>query len=230
MMLAVRPPEYFPRIAFFALVHAADRFVLADTMQYSRQSFQNRARLRTPGGSQWISIPLKGGQHGRRVSEVIVRRELRDWRTRHWRSIEFNYRSSPYFEFYEPRLREVFEVDSERLVDFTARSVEVLGELLGLTTPILKASDLAGSPDTVESVSTVCGIDQVVVPAEAAAADREAAGDVRVVAWTESPYRQNFDGFIGDVSALDLVLNHGPAAIRRVADYRLLSSSGGQGT
>ena len=63
-VLAIRPPEYFPRLSHVALMHYATHFVLADTMQYSRQSFQNRTRVRTREGSSWVSVPLKGGQHG----------------------------------------------------------------------------------------------------------------------------------------------------------------------
>ena len=69
-MIAIRPPEYFPCLAYAALLLAVDCFVLADTFQYSRQSFQNRTKVRNPQGWQWVSIPLKGGQHGRPICQV----------------------------------------------------------------------------------------------------------------------------------------------------------------
>src|SRR5690606_15157503 len=50
MMTAVRPPEYFPRLEYAALLLAAERFVVADTFPFSRQGWQNRTRIRTPEG------------------------------------------------------------------------------------------------------------------------------------------------------------------------------------
>ena len=109
-MLAVRPPEYWPRLSYFALMDRVERFVLADTFQYSRQSFQNRAKLRTPQGWQWISVPLRGGQHGRPVCDVAIE-GVPYCMGKHWRAFTFNYHATPFFAYYEDAFRPLFDAE-----------------------------------------------------------------------------------------------------------------------
>jgi hypothetical protein len=36
----------------------ADRFVLLDTVQYKKNEWQNRNRIRTARGWQWLTVPV----------------------------------------------------------------------------------------------------------------------------------------------------------------------------
>lgn len=208
-MIAVRPPEYWPRLSYFALMDRVDRFVLADTFQYSRQSYQNRARLRTPQGWQWISVPLRGGQHGRPVCDVSIEGDPY-WMGKHWRAFIFHYHSTPFFAFYEDALRPLFDVRWRCLADLTCATVEVLHRLLGLRAALVRASALPGAPADLPAVLAAVGDDGLVVPAEAAAHDAAAA---RCVFDYDDPvYRQNFAGFEAGMSALDVLFNYGPEA------------------
>ncbi|HMB91981.1 MAG TPA: WbqC family protein, partial [Rhodothermales bacterium] len=130
-MIAIRPPEYYPRLETVALMMVAETFVLADTYQYSRQSFQNRAKMRNPEGWQWVSVPLKGGQHGLPIRDVRIR-HVEGWQKKHWRAFTYNYRATPFFEFYEPELRAVFDQDWEQLADLTCATMLLTHRLFDL--------------------------------------------------------------------------------------------------
>ncbi len=234
-MIAVRPPEYFPGLAFFALMDAADRFVLADTFQYSRQSFQNRARLRTPQGRQWVSIPLVGRQHGRPVREVVIE-QRRDWLGKHARAFSYNYRSTPFFEYYEPYFEPIFSRTWTRLSDLTCATVALLHRLLGLTTTLVRASALPGAPDTLPAVLAAVGEDALLAPESAAAHDAPLAPALRVMRYETPAYRQNFGGFVPGLSAVDVLFNYGPEArsiirqgVRGIAAGAVAVSEAGDG-
>lgn len=220
--VAVRPPEYFPRLPFVALLAHVDHFVLADTFQYSRQSFQNRSKLRNPNGWQWISIPLFGHQHGRPIREVELNTDDR-WRERHWRAFMYNYRSTMYFEYFEDTFQPFFDVEWAELGACTCRSVELTVELLGIDTTLVTASDLPGAPDemddVVDALRTRLDLDAVtlVSPEAAAPHDAGAASAMEVFTYDPPTYRQNFDGFETDMSAMDCMFNYGPESIRTIA-------------
>lgn len=210
-MIAVRPPEYWPHLSYLALAASADRLVLADTFQYSRQSFQNRARLRTPQGWQWISVPLQGGQHGRPITDVAL--EHREpWARKHWRSLEYNYRSTPFFEFYEADLAPLFRQDWDALADLTCATVTCLHRLYGLETPLVRASTLEGRPDSLPAVLAAVAGERLLTPEEAAPHDALQVDGVVPFQYDPPTYRQNFDGFEPQMSALDLLFNYGPEA------------------
>ena len=233
-MIAVRPPEYWPRPAFLALMDHVDHFVLADTFQYSRQSYQNRASLRTPDGSQWISVPLRGRQHGRPIHQVEIHGKHR-WIRKHWRMLTFNYRATPFFEYYEDHLRPVFDVEWETLADLTSQTVEVTRDLFGITTRLSRASALeftpgtpgisntSASPSTLEDILNAVGDETLIVPEVASSVDGTLAASV--LGFEEAERRQNFAGFEPGMSALDLLFNYGPAALGMIREQTLIHSA-----
>ena len=212
-----------------ALVQQADRFVLFDTSPYRRRTMQNRGRLRTPQGWQWISVPLKGGQRGPSIAEARLENRER-WLVKHWRSFQYNYRSTPYFEFYEPDVKPFFEKEWTHLGALTCASVELLAGLMELSTPLVRASALPGAPRTSAAVQAALRSSgeaageaaPLLVPASEEAArrpdEREAGGVFRFDAPT---YRQNFEGFEPGMSAADLLFNLGPAAAAQLRAGRV---------
>lgn len=203
-MYAIRPPEYFPGLPFWALWLRCDRILLADTFQYSRQSFQNRARVRNPNGWQWITVPLKGGQHGKAIRDVEIDNTV-PWRGKHFRALSFNYRSTPYFEFYEEPVCLIFERRWNRLGDLTIASIRLVAELLALSEPEL-LSDHAANLSEDSSRELLLDAD----PGRL---------EGRRLRFREPEYDQNFPGFETGMSILDLLFNHGP-------DARLILESG----
>ena len=221
-MIALRPPEYFPGLAYMALVQRAGRFVLADTLPYRRRTMQNRGRLRTPQGWQWISVPLKGGQRGRPIAEVRLENRER-WLVKHWRSFQYNYRSTPYFEFYEPEVKPFFEREWTHLGALTCASVELLAGLMDLPTPLVRASRLPGAPRTaaaIEEALRASGETAALrVPASGRAEGLSEAEKAGGMFHFDAPtYRQNFEGFEPGMSAADLLFNLGPEAAARLRE------------
>jgi hypothetical protein len=200
----------------------ADRFILADTLQYSRQSYQNRALLRTPDGSQWMSIPLRGRQHGRPICEVEIH-GTPNWIRKHWRALTYNYRATPFFEYYADRLQPVFDTDWVGLADLTSRTVELIRALLGIRTPLIRASDLEGAPDSVPDVMDAVGDTHLLVPRIALSSDRLLASSV--LDFEETERHQHFDGFEPDTSALDILFNYGPEALGMIRRQRVVTDA-----
>lgn len=216
-MLAVQAPEYFPRIGYCALMRRVSVFVVADTRRYSRQSWQNRTRLRTPDGRQWITVPLKGGQHGRKISTIEIDRSVA-WQTKHRRSLAYNYRSSPYYEFYEEQVNDLLSRDWAVLGDLTAATVDLVHTLLACESRLERASvDYGDRGSTADILQGHAG-----EPLAARATDtrpQPPCKEVRYVRYTPSDYRQVFPGFEPEMSVLDLLFNYGPEAAQMIDSW-----------
>ncbi len=215
MRVAVKPPEYIPRLLYYALMQAVDVFVVGDTFQYSRQSFQNRARIRTPQGWHWISIPLVGRQHGRPINQTKIDNRTH-WRSQHLRSFQFNYSQTAYYAYLELAINSLLGEEKEILGDITGQSVSLLHNVLQLKCKLVYAADLPGCPGSLEEVLeemqrgnrelTFCTNHRHEV---------ERAGpnlSVQYFNFREPTYRQHFEGFERQMSAFDLICNYGPEA------------------
>ena len=57
--VAIVLSNYIPWRGYFAIVDAADVFILLDPAQYTRRDWRNRHKLKTLGGTMWLSIPAE---------------------------------------------------------------------------------------------------------------------------------------------------------------------------
>lgn len=212
-MMVVYPPEYLPRAAFFAQMQAADTCVLADTFQYSRQSFQNRTKIRNPNGWQWLSIPLRGGQHGHCILDVEIDNR-KAWARQHLKALQFNYRSAPFFAYYYPLLTDILSQSHEQLGSLLCSCVELVYSMLQVDTAIRRASQLPGTPQTLAAIQDVIGDSDLLSSQAAAVSDMRQVEELSVFSYTPPVYRQNFTGFESGMSVLDLLFNYGPESMR----------------
>lgn len=193
------------------MVHV-DRFILADTVPYSRQSYQNRARLRNPIGSQWISVPLLGRQRGTPIDAVPIDTQA-PWVGKHRRALSFNYRTAPYYEFYEDDLDAFYAEPWTHLGALTTASVRLVHRLLNLSTPLVQAATLPGRPDTLEALYAATDDGPLVALPDAFPRDAQVIDGVHPFAFSPPSYRQNFPGFEPGLSVLDVLFNYGPATV-----------------
>lgn len=214
-MIAIQPPEYFPPLAYTALLQHVEHFVLADTFRFRRKTFQNRSKLRNAQGAHWITIPLFGHPEGARLHTIDIETGGR-WREKHWRSFMYDYRTTMYFEFYVEVFRPFFEEEWTNLAECTCRSVELQAEIFGIRTPLTRASELNGAPSTIADIVEAVGADTLVVPKADAVPTVEAVA-VEVFSYEHPTYHQNFDGFESGVTAMDLAFNYGREAPRLLA-------------
>ncbi|MEZ4701630.1 MAG: WbqC family protein [Rhodothermales bacterium] len=212
-MIVVLAPEYLPGGLFPALARRADLVILADTYQYSRQSYQNRTRVRTPQGWQWLSVPLLGRQHGRPIRETIVDPRAA-WSGSHRRSIQYNYSSAPFYDYYIDPLMEIWDQEWRVLGDLTCRSMEWMADMLAPATALRRASSLPGAPDTLEAICRALGREDVLMPEAQSRRDAARVSDPHVATFDLPAYRQNFEGFVPGMSGLDVLFNYGPESGR----------------
>ncbi|NNF03434.1 MAG: hypothetical protein HKN17_03110, partial [Rhodothermales bacterium] len=128
--LLVIPPEYFPTALTAACMLRAQEIVLLDTVQYSRQSFQNRTLIRNLDGVQWLTVPVRSGQFGDPIDRTRIDVDS-GWRGRHDKALRFNYSTAPFYLHFRPHLDAVLDGGSGILADVTCSAMRVAAELLG---------------------------------------------------------------------------------------------------
>lgn len=134
-------PYLFPYIGYFQLMDAADRFVIADDVQFIKQGWINRNRLLINGEAAYFTVPLK-----RHSSDALIRdveiddRPARRWRTTLLRTIENFYRRSPSFGAVFPIVERVIAGPFTTIADMARASVREVSAYLGIATAIVESS------------------------------------------------------------------------------------------
>jgi len=145
MILAVHQPQYVPWIGFFDKIQQADLFVLLDNVQFKKNEWQNRNRIKTSQGWQWLTVPIEH-HFGQKIQQVKIC-QTREWRARHVHAILTNYHQAPYFETYWREIEDLFTIRWEYLSALNIYVIQHLMKLLDITTPVHIASQLPALPE-----------------------------------------------------------------------------------
>jgi WbqC-like protein family len=229
--IAIAQPTYLPWLGYFDLIDQVDKFVLLDTVQFEKQSWQQRNRIKTPTGLMWLSVPvIFRGRLGQRIVDVEIR-EPEFWRD-HARAIELNYRRAPNFDKYFPALHELLRAASSglRLADFIISLFRWLRETLGIATPIVRSSELAVNGKRTQLLAEVCGLlEATTYISPLGSADyllselpilTDRGIDVVFQHYTHPQYRQMFPPFEALASVLDLLFNEGENSLSIIRSGR----------
>jgi hypothetical protein len=111
--VAVIQSNYIPWKGYFDIIHDVDLFVFYDDVQYTKNDWRNRNKLKTAHGISWMTIPV-----GKRIDRLINEVEICDnaWQKKHWNIIKNSYSRTPYFKLYQEFFEFVFlESEWEKL-------------------------------------------------------------------------------------------------------------------
>jgi hypothetical protein len=217
--LAIHQPHYLPWLGYLAKWAAADVFVFLDTVQFEKNGWQNRNRIKTAEGPRWLTVPVHA-RLGTPIAEVTVDAS-QPWPARHRRAIEQAYAASAHLDRHRAGLAALYDQRWERLAPLAVATAEWLARTLGIATPTRLASALGvAAADPTERLLGLCraaGADTYLAGRGATYldADRFAAAGVRVLYqdYAHPVYAQLHGEFAPFLSGLDLLLTHGDEAL-----------------
>ena len=131
-------PYFFPYLGYFQLLHAVDRFVFLDDVQFIRRGWINRNRILLGGEAAAISVPVQHGDRSARIRDVSI--APGDWRRKRIEMLRHAYARAPHFDEIFPVVAQVIESPTESIVDLARSSVVRIAELLSLPTALVASS------------------------------------------------------------------------------------------
>jgi hypothetical protein len=224
MRVAISQPTYLPWIGYFDLIDDVDQFVVLDNVQFAKQSWQQRNRIKTAAGLQWLTVPVEfRGRLGQQIREVQIREA--DFVKDHLRAVELAYRRAPFFENYYPALTKCLQSvqAGSLLLDLNLELLRWLLKTLGISTPLVLASQLPVTGKRTELLAAICrhlGAQVYLSPLGASdyllnemGTMSEAGIGVVFQNYVHPEYQQLFPPFVPYASILDLLFNEGSRAL-----------------
>ncbi len=142
MKVSIHQPNVFPWLGYFDKMRQADRFILLDTVQFTKNSYQNRTQILTSHGVKWLTIPVvKEGLYGVRTDQVFIA-NTRLWQKEHFNILHEAYRQAPMYEARIELIRELYDSSAERLTSFSIPGIRLIKEMLQIDTELILASEL----------------------------------------------------------------------------------------
>ncbi|MFH5883399.1 WbqC family protein [Halalkalibaculum sp. DA3122] len=214
MKLSLLFPQFAPNLYDLAIMLNSDHIILQDEEQWSRKSRVHRAKIRKPGGTLWINIPIRTEDRKKTIKEVRIDHE-EDWITPLLRSLEYNYRNSIYYDFYEPEIKADFERsgDFEYLVPFILYIQKRLLRFMELNLDWKLSSELNNYTSDPDELANRLGADILYQEHDSRHYQRQATSQ-KELDFIHPTYHQHFEGFEPWCCILDLLFQFGPESFR----------------
>jgi hypothetical protein len=230
MRVTIHQPQFLPWLGYLDKIDQADLFVVLDTVQFKKNEWQNRNRIRTAQGWQWLTVPVLQ-KFGQVMSEVRINDRV-DWRNKHLRALEMHYARGPFVEPYLKEVHKIYGQRWERLTDLNVAMIRWLLDAFGITTRLRLASELAPQDPKMDAT------DRLIELCQAVGANTYLAGSgaheymdiprfkrsgigLVIQEFHHPTYRQCYAPFVPAMAAVDLLFNCGEGALRCLREARV---------
>ena len=142
MILSAHQPAYLPWLGYFDKIIQSDIFIYLDSVQFEKNSFTNRNRIKSPQGELMLTVPvLSKGHINKSLTEIEIDNK-QNWRKKHLSSILMNYKKAKRFEECYAKLEVLYDKEYDFLSELCYEHLIFWLRELGIKTEIIKSSEL----------------------------------------------------------------------------------------
>lgn len=229
MILAAHQPQYLAYTGYFDKIDQADIFILLDTVQYKKNEWINRNRIKGPEGEVFLTVPVSFN-FGDSINQVKISAD-KPWKRKHLGTIDALYAKASYKSKFRTIFEELLSEDRDNLAELNINIIKKMVELLDINnTEIFIASELDETPDhpDLRLIEYCRRLKCQTYLAGAGGRDymnmnywKEAGIEVRFQDFLETERLQLYEGFIPNLSIADLYMNLGPEASNFLREIRI---------
>ena len=228
VILTAHQPELLPWLGYISKAAMSDVYFILDTVQYVKDVFQNRNKIRVKQGEGWcwLNIPVIGAKtHMMSWSEVKIDNSQK-WIKKHLNTIYHSYSKTPHFQPLYEKIEKIYSEKEEFLLDFIVKIIILLLKEYQVNVPIHRVSKLKEQGYDITGTKS----DLIVKMCRAVKAKNFIFGTLGRTYMNKKTfddnninyYFQNFEHpkykqlhgeFVSNMSSIDLLFNHGKDSI-----------------
>lgn len=219
MKISINQPAFIPWLGYLHRIAISDLHIVLDHVQFEKNSFTNRNKIKSADGTLWLTVPLiTSGKFGDlAINKIEIASQIK-WQKKIIGTIKQFYNKSPYFDQYFPYIEDTFV--NREWIDFHSL-LRYLNQYflqeLKIQTPIVYSSEIQVEGTKSDLVFNLCKLHgastYISGPYGKSYLDQEKfnSADIRIEyhEYSHPEYLQQFKDFIPYMSIIDLLFNHG---------------------
>jgi len=226
--IAILQSNYIPWKGYFDLINSVEEFIIYDEMQYTKNDWRNRNKIKGPNGLHWLTIPVKQLS----LSQRIIDTKIADvnWNKKHLATIKQFYAKAPFYAEYKSFFEELYmNCTTHYLSEINHQFLSQINLLLGIKTKLSWSHDyglIEGKTERlVDLVQKSGGTEYISGPAAKEYINSKLFEDAGIkLSWMNyngyKEYHQMYQPFEHGVSIVDLILNVGPNATKYMNSFK----------
>lgn len=223
MIVSINQPAYLPWLGYFERIAKSDLHIVLDHVQYEKNSFINRNRVKTTNGWCWLTVPVKtkGKFNNLDINTVEISNDV-NWAKKHWQTLYQNYSKAPYFHDHAQFFDSLYQRQWYYLADLCKEVTTYFLKTLRISTPLSFSSEMNPLACKDRLILNLCQQTQATTYLSGAlgrnylneALFGQAGIKVIYQSFDHPQYPQSQPGpFESHLSIIDLVFNCGPKSL-----------------
>jgi arginyl-tRNA synthetase len=131
MIVSIHQPQYLPWLGYFDKIERSDVFVFLDNVQFKKNEWQNRNKIKTEQKWQWLTVPVIH-KFGQKINEVKINNTVR-WGKKHFTALMTHYSKATFFKEYTGFFEETYGQEWQYLIDINIHIIRYLAKALGIS-------------------------------------------------------------------------------------------------
>lgn len=229
LRVGIIQPNFIPWRGYFDFIDDVDVFILLDDVQYTKNDWRNRNKIKTKDGPKWLTVPVRH-HFGQLIQDAEID-NTSDWAAYHLRLLQLNYERAEFMELIAGEYREIVSRSKAKIADlaretilWVCRHLEISARIVTSSEIVQPATSADRSARLLELIRIVGGNAYLSGPAALSYLDieafRSAGVKLEIKSYDYEPYPQLWESFDGAVSILDLLMNVGPEARKYIKSNR----------
>lgn len=164
MIVTIHQPEHLVWLGLLDKINRSDVYVILDSVQFEKNNYQNRNRIRTKEGWTWLTIPIKKHPLNTKIKDIEISYTV-DWTTRYLDILKLHYKKSPYFTEYFDIISSIILKKPQFLLELNLeilscmlKSFEITGKTI-VQASKMNLGEARGGSDVVLQISKVLNAD-----------------------------------------------------------------------
>lgn len=221
MIVSINQPAYLPWLGYFQRIAVSDLHIVLDHVQFEKNSFVNRNKIRAKEGPVWLTVPVSTkGKFGELSIATLQFAPNQPWQKKHWASIKQTYSKAPYFARYAPAYEALYKQEWSSFAPMVMAFLHQHLADLRISTPLRSSSEMKIQGTKSDLVLNLCRATGATAYFSGAlgsnyideASFHGAGIKVQYQNYQHPVYAQPFTDFVPYMSVLDLLFLHGPAS------------------
>tara|TARA_B110000263_G_C15300516_1_gene507747 strand:- start:1129 stop:1818 length:690 start_codon:yes stop_codon:yes gene_type:complete len=153
-VVSIRQPGYLPSMGFFKKIQSCDIFVFLDDVQFTKNDWDNRNKIKTSEGIMWLTVPVVY-KFGQKLNEIKIANNG-NWKDKHRKAIKLNYQKSRFFENYWTEIDDILAKEWDTLIDLNFILIDYFSSKMGINTKTIRSSELNIKSTGSERLLEIC--------------------------------------------------------------------------
>lgn len=130
-IIVIHQPDFMPHIGFFDKLLKADLWIIYDDVQFLRQGWHHRDKIKTPEGEKWLTLNIHKAPRETNINSIKLSNHT-NWNKKHLDMIKNCYSKASAFSEIYPHIEQLYTVQYDKLIDMNMATIKLLLKLFNI--------------------------------------------------------------------------------------------------